>query len=448
MDLSELRLCICRVCNKVGGVGLKKFFAMIFTVSILFYNTSYAKTQKFEINDLTGAFSDKDAWENKNENVKIGDMLISSSSSQAYICNRKYENSDELICFDLKVNDYKDSWIGLLLRADETDKAPWTGNACVLFVIKEDQIELQYYDGLTGGVMTDVVKNPIEAGKTAHIACGVLKNGDAEQTVLFIDGKNVISRYGTASRKSGYFSMLCGKVDFSFEPTAEKREYAVVCNSEISGDVKNGGELSVSYDVLSSNGSDECSVRWYSSDSADVIGGEVSGSAQYVLGESDLDKYITAGVECNECEFFTNPVFFDSAKSYLEENIVMKENWFISYAKGVQQQIDNDFSVAPIQKDDKLYIPIRYVLENSGYEVEWDDMEKKAIAKKDNSVIDVAPDLMYKNRSFAELENLEETLSCNCIYDEATGIIIIGAGNKEIEDSVYKRVLNYMIYGI
>ena len=65
----------------------------------------------------------------------------------------------------------------------------------------------------------------------------------------------------------------------------------------------------------------------------------------------------------------------------------MKENWFISYAKGVQQQIDDDFSVAPIQKEDKLYIPIRYVLENSGYEVEWNDTEKKAIAKKDNSVI-------------------------------------------------------------
>ena len=204
----------------------------------------------------------------------------------------------------------------------------------------------------------------------------------------------------------------------------------------------------LSYDVLSSNGSDECSVKWYSSDSAEVVGKEVSGDARYKLGESDLDKYITAGVECNECEFFAAPVFFDSAKSYLEENIVMRENWFISYAKGAQQQIDNDFSVAPIQKDDKLYIPIRYVLENSGYEVEWNDMEKKAIAKKDNSVIDIAPDLMYKNRSFAELENLEKTLSCNCIYDEATGIIIIGAGNKEIEDSVYKRVLNYMIYGI
>ena len=427
---------------------MKKIFILICTAFILFCSTSYAKTQTFEMNNLSDAFSDKDAWENENENVEISDKLISSSSSQAYICNRKYENSDELICFDLKVNDYKGSWIGLLLRAAETDKAPWTGNACVLFVVKEDQIELQYYDGLTGGAMTDVVKNPIEVGKTAHIACGVLKNGDAEQTVLFIDGKNVISRYGTASRKSGYFSMLCGKVDFSFAPTTEKRDYAVICNSEISGDVKNGGELCVSYDVLSSNGSDECSVKWYLSDSTEVVGKEVSGDARYKLGESDLDKYITAGVECNECEFFADPVFFDSAKSYLEENIVMKENWFISYANGAQQQIDDDFSVAPIQKEDKLYIPIRYVLENSGYEVEWNDMEKKAIAKKDNSVIDIAPDLMYKNRSFTELNNLEGALSCNCVYDEATGIIIIGVKNRELDETVYKRVLNYMMYGI
>ena len=428
---------------------MKKIFILICTAFILFCSTSYAKTQTFEMNNLSDAFSDKDAWENENENVEIGDKLISAADSGAYICNRKYENSDELICFDLKVNDYKGSWIGLLLRAAETDKAPWTGNACVLFVVKEDQIELQYYNGAAGGgLMTDVVKNPIEVGKTAHIACGVLKNGDAEQTVLFIDGKNVISRYGAASRKSGYFSMLCGKVDFSFAPTTEKRDYAVICNSEISGDVKNGGELCVSYDVLSSNGSDECSVKWYLSDSAEVVGKEVSGDARYKLGESDLDKYITAGVECNECEFFTTPVFFDSAKSYLEENIVMKENWFISYAKGVQQQIDDDFSVAPIQKEDKLYIPIRYVLENSGCEVGWNDMEKKAIAKKDNSVIDIAPDLMYKNRSFAELENLEETLSCNCIYDEATGIIIIGAKNRELDEAVYKRVLKYMMYGV
>ena len=428
---------------------MKKIFILICTAFILFCSTSYAKTQTFEMNNLSDALSDKDAWENENENVEISDKLISAADSGAYICNRKYENSDELICFDLKVNDYKGSWIGLLLRAGETDKAPWTGNACVLFVIKEDQIELQYYNGAAGGgLMTDVVKNPIEVGKTAHIACGVLKNGDAEQTVLFINGKNIISRYGAASRKSGYFSMLCGKVDFSFAPTAERRDYAVVCNSEISGDVKNGGELSVSYDVLSSNGSDECSVRWYSSDSADVIGEKVSGSAQYVLGESDLDKYITAGVECNECEFFTAPVFFDSAKSYLEENIVMKENWFISYASGIQQQIDDDFSVAPIQKEDKLYVPIRYVLENSGYEVEWEDMEKKAIAKKDNSVIDIAPDLMYKNRSFTELNNLEGALSCNCVYDEATGIIIIGAKNRELDETVYKRVLKYMMYGV
>lgn len=199
---------------------------------------------------------------------------------------------------------------------------------------------------------------------------------------------------------------------------------------------------------MSSNGKDECSVKWYSSDSADVIGKEVSGDARYKLGESDLDKYITAGVECNECEFFTTPVFFDSAKSYLEENIVMRENWFISYAKGAQQQIDDDFSVAPIQKEDKLYIPIRYVLENSGYEVEWDDTRKIAVAKKNNYVTDIAPDLMYKNRSYAALDNIEEILSCNCVYDEATGIIIIGAKNRELDEAVYKRVLKYMMYGV
>lgn len=428
---------------------MKKIFILICTAFILFCSTTYAKTQTFEMNNLSDAFSDKDAWENENENVEISDKLISAADSGAYICNRKYENSDELICFDLKVNDYKGSWIGLLLRAGETDKAPWTGNACVLFVIKEDQIELQYYNGAAGGgLMTDVVKNPIEVGKTAHIACGVLKNGDTQQTVFFVEGKNIINRCAVASRQSGYFSMLCGKVDFSFAPASGKDEYAVICNSEISGDIKNGEMLNVNYDILSSGDSNECTVKWYRSDNADTVGDEVSAATQYKLGEQDLDKYLTAGIECDKNEFFTGAIFFDSAKSYLEENIVMKENWFISYAKGIQQQIDTDFSVAPIQKEDMLYIPIRYVLENSGYNVTWDDIQKKATAQKNNSIIDIAPELMYNNRSFVGLDTFENVLSLNCVYDETTGIIIIGVNNKEIDGSVYERVLNYMIHGL
>ena len=64
MDLSELRLFICGMCDKIRRVAMRKFFVLICMVSFLFCNTSYAKTQTFEMNNLSDAFSDKDAWEN------------------------------------------------------------------------------------------------------------------------------------------------------------------------------------------------------------------------------------------------------------------------------------------------------------------------------------------------------------------------------------------------
>lgn len=426
---------------------MKKIFGLICAAFVLFCGSTYAETQSFSKNNLSDAFSNIEAWENKNENVKISENTISSLSSKAYICNREYRNSDELICFDLRINDYNDSWVGLLLRAENAEKAPWTGNACVLFVIKEDTIELQYYSGTAGGgLMTDVVENPIQAGKTAEIACGILKNGDKEQAVLFIDGKSIINRTSSASRNEGYFSVLCGNVDFEMKPSQKDKDYAVVCNAEILGKVENGEKLDVKYDVLSS-GKSECVVRWYVSDEPEIIGAAASEGLQYELGESDLDKYITACVVCSGNEFKTAPVFFDSAKNYLKEKIVMKEDWFISYANGIQNQIDGDFSIAPMKREDRLYIPLRYVMESMGYEVLWDDAGRKVIARKGDSVIDIMPEMIYNNKSFADIAELERILSCGCVYDESSGIIIIGADDAEIGESVYRRILNYMYNG-
>ncbi|MBO7208832.1 MAG: hypothetical protein J6V58_03735 [Clostridia bacterium] len=103
-----------------------------------------------------------------------------------------------------------------------------------------------------------------------------------------------------------------------------------------------------------------------------------------------------------------------------------------------------EYDPAPFTKDDRMYVPVRQILEQNGYYVNYD--EKTATVSAINTVnnhyivmqignktyasgertyqFDVAP-IVIEGRTFVPVRIMYEMMGCKVDYDEATNTAII-----------------------
>ncbi|MBQ2754121.1 MAG: hypothetical protein IJM94_00020 [Clostridia bacterium] len=102
------------------------------------------------------------------------------------------------------------------------------------------------------------------------------------------------------------------------------------------------------------------------------------------------------------------------------------------------------YDPAPFTKDDRMYVPVRQILEQNGYYVNYDDKTAtvSAINTSNNHYIvmqignktyssgdktyefDVAP-IVIEGRTFVPVRIMYEMMGCKVDYDEATNTAII-----------------------
>lgn len=428
---------------------MKKVLSYILLLFIVYgFSTVYA--EDMQITDFSKLIEEKQDWENENRAVVFSDDKIKSIASDEYISNKKYKNGSQLITMDIDVEDYNSGWIGIMLRTADTKTAPWLGNACILFVVKEEQIELQIYNGGSGGgYMPVVVENPINRGRKAHIAIGALKNNNGAQIVFIVDGKLIINYYSEGVPDDGYFVINCGKTNVSFSPCGEKN-FIIPCNMMIDAENIAKGVLSAKFDIISFGTNDTPITEWYISDNEQNKGECVHQGSTYQLEEQALDKYVSFGIKIGENIIYSEPLFIDSAKNYIYNSVVMKKDWFIAYADGEQHQIDEDFTVAPMVFDGKLNIPVRFFAEKIGYTVLWNDEDKtiKLISENNESIITSDEYIIKKNKSYMNIEKLEEKLKIYIFFDETNGLIVADKRKFVNEQNISQRIMYYLVNGI
>ena len=136
-----------------------------------------------------------------------------------------------------------------------------------------------------------------------------------------------------------------------------------------------------------------------------------------------------------------------------------------------EKQVDStNAKVKPYIKNDRTMVPVRFISENLGAQVEWDAQSSKVTVSLGDRVVvltvgsktmkvgdktvdlDVAPEL-NEDRTYLPLRGLVEGLGKKVFYDR--GLIIIGdredvfdvSGEKALIDEVISRVNNLPVVG-
>ncbi len=145
----------------------------------------------------------------------------------------------------------------------------------------------------------------------------------------------------------------------------------------------------------------------------------------------------------------------------MEENIALFLDYEFAVADNELVQIDEENkAVKPFLFEDKTFVPLRFVSEQLGAEVKWEDSEKKVSISLDETALDLWIDKkeMYVNgsmtgtdtapilrdgRTYVPLRLVSETLNKTVTWDER-GLIIVSndnAINTVAESSIIKTML-------
>lgn len=170
-------------------------------------------------------------------------------------------------------------------------------------------------------------------------------------------------------------------------------------------------------------------------------------------------------------ETYFNPDIENGIKFYPIESLMREESiamvvgepYALSNGKMISIDSEND-DVAPLVKNGRTLVPMRFIAETLGADVDWNDTKKEITIKKDKKTIKMTiednsytigrqsyeldvPAQIYEDRTFVPLRAVAEALDKKVAWDK-TGVIYINDDTDEIsEDSaaiLYKSISNYV----
>ena len=137
--------------------------------------------------------------------------------------------------------------------------------------------------------------------------------------------------------------------------------------------------------------------------------------------------------------------------------IVMKINNKSYSINGENQKMD----AAPFIKNDRTMVPIRFIISAFGGEISWDENTRTAIVKYNNDEIEIpidsntvkvngenqnvdSPAIIKDNRTFVPIRFVAENFGMNIEYNEKTKEVTITENNKKIynNDTNAEKVLD------
>ncbi len=449
---------------------------LIAAMSVWLCAVSFAAEYSADYADLSDYFTNTKDW-----NCKDGKMSVSNNTAKIKknsgncITNTKRTFSNEILHFVVSSDlaEIDNGNFMFMLRSKKTTGAPWgdDANDCILFVIKNNQIELQTFENGTGGILA-CVESPIEKWDKVDVVMGAVNIGDKITAFLSLNGETVICKSNVIfSHSEGYFDVLCDNIEFSLPK--ENTALCMPINIEVNAGIDSLA-ADVKYDMLNIGEKEPqtFSEIWYTSDEnisklnisavsekpIEELIQKREQSEPEIINEDDDGKYLVASLSDGNNVYYSNTYYIDFTRFIVGKGIFMLNNWYIGTVNGTQKMIDeNSVFISPIFDKDNVFIPIRFVAENLGGKVTWDEEAKKACvelngmkfnfadnANKDNDVMIIT----QKGRMFAETDAFAKLYNIDYFINQDYGIVVIGNEENISDEKILSQLQKIIKYGL
>ena len=180
-------------------------------------------TTKIGIADM---LKKENAWAGIGEIYELNNGILKLKSNGSIGYTGKKVETDQILKFKLKLSDLKGSnWISFGVRTQNVEVQPWN-SPCYVFLVKEDVIELQKFNGGKSFYLS--TENKYLGNDEEHeIEFGAVTMGDEKsvRVVLSVDGVVVFDHIDSEDQVStpGYFSLYSagGKAEISVSDELE-----------------------------------------------------------------------------------------------------------------------------------------------------------------------------------------------------------------------------------
>lgn len=224
--------------------------------------------------------------------------------------------------------------------------------------------------------------------------------------MFYIDGKQILNIYDNNEEEGGYIteSGYFGLNNYSkmvMEPTSKKDEEikGIPVRTAISEYTPDISVLKADYKIL---GDTEFETAWYRCDGKpewdlivpDMIAPKeiikIEGSEnkdEYTPTDNDTGKYIMFGITDSDGNLsLTEAQYIDPVAAILSHDIYMVFDNSLALANGEKVNVDENAEVTPTLIDTTAYVPIRFVIEKAGGEINWNEEKRAAEIKIGNYV--------------------------------------------------------------
>lgn len=451
--------------------------------------------EKFDVEavNLGDFISDKDNWgaDAGKEITFEGKKLINNNDGTMYMAYKNDNFANKLVQYK-QTFDFNEgaAWGGFVINSTSYNAAVWSGGKGYLAVIKQGQIELQKW-GKDGQKFLSVIKNDFIKDKTAaNISAGAVNVGGGVNIFMFVDGVCVFNYFDSdedAVTEGNYFTLYetKGSEVEAFDGDAIP---AVPAALKLTGKATAGDEFTVSAMTASfgSDANEEYTYEWFFNAEETGKLNETETAAKTEFGS----KYTPAGeYEKSVGTGKTHTVAADEIGGYymvsvkdskgnvvlksvatpvnnfdyiISNSIVLRVDCEYSYVGGVKSQIDpEDYNVAPTIVDSRTLVPVRFVAESLGADVQWDNETRKitinlggkqivmTLNEKAYSVdgaaleLDVPPQVMY-DRTMVPVRVISEAFGKTVFWDAENELIVISDEDLGIDSETEAATLSFI----
>lgn len=377
--------------------------------------------------------------------------------------------------------DFENGWGGFVLNSSSYSAAIWSGGQGYLVVIKEAQIELQRW-GKSGQEFLVVMKNDCIKDKTAaNISAGAINVNGGINIFMFVDGKCVINYFDTADDmvKEGTYFTLYETAGSSIEAYDGGELPAVPAALKLSGRANEGAEYKAEFITASfgAESNEKYTYEWfftsekmdklneYALSKEEPVKKSVGTGETHKVASGEIGGYYTVTVKNEKGESVLNgvPVIVNNYDYVVSSSIVLHIDCEYALVNGTKFQIDpDDYNVAPAIADSRTLVPVRFIAESLGADVEWENDTKKitvslggkqivmTLNEKSYSVdgrefeLDVPAQVMYE-RTMVPVRVVSEAFGKNVFWDAENELIVISDEDLGIDSETESATLSYVL---
>ena len=430
---------------------------------------------------LDEALKDASAWNTAKEDVVFKDSSLVHTAPEgvnAVFGYTKEKYLNEAVEFDAIFQvEGAEVWQGIMIRSSSPTALPWLWqeNKNYLVVVTEHQFELQRFNYKSSYLA--VAPNPYKAGERVNIQFAARNIDEGVQLIFKVNGKtifNVIDDGEAQIREEGHVGFYNPSTLTILPSTGNAAEDAPsVALTRIEGKGRKGETLNASYIYSDLNGGKEGDsiYHWYRTlTPIDTFGfgqnklypenfkeeylEEIKGANEksYIVTEDDSCYYILFGVQPKTSETgavgeetFSNQIYVNHMDNVLSNGIYFAADSPYALIYGEKVEIDpKNEKFTPFEKDNELYIPLRFVAEATDCTVSWNGAERTATITKNGENINAfkADDFIIKFDSlFIPISEAEQICGAKSAYEPLYNLGVISDSYAGVNPLDYRVLL-------